>query len=96
MKLLARFNLLFIAIFAVGMAGSVWLANQFLQREADARVHEQARLMTETASAVRHYAEGQIKPLIARLQRHESTFLPQTVPTYSTIQVFQYLQKANP
>jgi len=74
----------------------VWLANQFLQREADARVHEQARLMTETASAVRHYAEGQIKPLIARLQRHESTFLPQTVPTYSTIQVFQYLQKANP
>ena len=96
MKLLTRFNLLFIAIFAVGMAGSVWLANQFLEQEAEHRVHEQAKLMTETASAVRRYAEDQIKPLIAKIQKHESTFMPQIVPTYSTIQVFHYLQKANP
>jgi hypothetical protein len=62
MKLLARFNLLFIAIFALGMAASVWLANQFLQREAEDRVQEQAQLMTETASAARRYAEQRIKP----------------------------------
>ncbi len=96
MKLLGRFNLLFIAVFAPGMVISGWLASQFLQREADDRVHEQAQLMTETASAARLYAEEQVKPLIAKLQRHESAFLPQMVPTYSAIQVFQYLHKANP
>ena len=78
------------------MAISGWLANRFLQHEADDRVHEQAQLMTETASATRRYAEEQVKPLAARLQRHESSFLPQMVPTYSAIQVFQYLHKANP
>jgi HAMP domain-containing protein len=52
--------------------------------------------MTETATAARRYAEEQVKPLIARLQKHESAFLPQTVPTYSAIQLFQYLHKANP
>ncbi len=96
MKLLARFNLLFIVVFAVGMAISVWLANQFLQKEADNRVYEQAELMTESASATRRYAEEQLKPLMAKLQKRESTFLPQSVPTYSAIQVFQYLHKANP
>ncbi len=96
MKLLGRFNLLFLAAFAIGMAASTWLANRFLEQEAEARVHEQAELMTETETAVRRYASEQVKPLVARLQKHESTFLPQTVPTYSAIQVFQYLHKANP
>ncbi len=96
MKLLGRFNLLFIAVFAPGMVISGWLANRFLQHEADDRVHEQAQLMTETASAARLYAEEQVKPLIAKVQKHESAFLPQMVPTYSAIQVFEYLHKANP
>lgn len=96
MKLLTRFNLLFIAVFAPGMLISGWLANRFLQDEAGDRVHEQAQLMIETATAARRYAEEQVKPLVARLQRHESAFLPQMVPTYSAIQIFQYLHKANP
>jgi HAMP domain-containing protein len=96
MKLLTRFNLLFIAIFGIGMAASVWLADQFLQREAEDRVHAEAELMAETASATRGYNADQVKPLLARLQKHESTFLAQSVPTYAAIQVFHYLHKQNP
>lgn len=96
MKLLTRFNLLFLAMFAVGMAASVWFANQFLEREAEDRVHAQAELMTETASAAREYTGQQVKPLLMRLQKHESTFLAQSVPTYSAIQVFRYLHAQNP
>ena len=96
MKLLVRFNLLFIAIFAVGIAVSAWLADLFLQREAEDRVRAQAELMVETASATRLYAEEQIKPLMSKLQKRDATFLPQSVPTYSAIQVFKYLHKLNP
>lgn len=96
MKLLARFNLLFIAIFGLGMAGSVWLANQFLQREAEDRVQAEADLIVQAASATRQYAEQQIKPLVTKLQKRDATFLAQSVPTYSSIQVFQYLHNANP
>ncbi len=96
MKLITRFNLLFIAIFGLGMAVSLWLANRFLQREAEDRVQAQAELIAETASATRQYTEQQVKPLLSRLQKHEANFLAQSVPTYSAIQVFEYLHKANP
>ena len=95
MKLLLRFSLLFIAIFAVGMVASVWLANVFLEREAEDRVGAQAELMAETASATRLYAEEQIKPLITKLQKRDANFLPQSVPTYSGIQVFKKLHQLN-
>lgn len=37
-----------------------------------------------------------MKPLLARLPKREATFLAQSVPTYSAIQVFKYLHNANP
>jgi len=96
MKLLTRFNLLFIAIFGSGMVASLWLANVYLQREAEDRIRTEAELIAETASATRLYTEEQVKPLLIRLQKHEATFLAQSVPTYSAIQVFDYLHRANP
>ncbi len=96
MKLLARFNLIFLISFGVGMAVAVWLANGFLQREAQDRVHAQAQLMIETASANRSYTEQQIEPLLTKVQKRDSIFLAQTVPAYSATQVFDYLHEANP
>lgn len=78
------------------MAVSLWLANGFLQREAEDRIRSESELIAETASATRQYTEEQVKPLLMRLQKRESTFLPQTVPTYSALQVFDYLHKSNP
>ena len=96
MKLIARFNLLFIFLFGLAMVVSVWGANWYLQREAEDRVRAEAELMTQTASATRLYTAEQVKPLLVKLQRRDATFVPQSVPTYSAIQVFQYLHKANP
>lgn len=96
MKLLTRFNLLFIVTFGFGMAVSLWLANTFLQRQAEDRVRSESELIAQAASATRHYTEDQVKPLLTRLQKRESKFLAQGVPTYAVLQVFQYLHKANP
>lgn len=96
MKLLARFNLIFVIVFGVGLAVAAWLANSLLQRDARDRVLETARLMMETTLATRAYTTDQIKPLLVGVQKKNSQFLPQTVPAFSAIQVFDYLHKRNP
>ena len=96
MRLLARFNLIFIIVFGAGLAVAVWLAYGFLRKDAKERVVDQARLMMETTLATRSYTTDQIKPLLTKLQRHDPTFLAQTVPAYAATQVFDYLHKRNP
>jgi HAMP domain-containing protein len=96
MKLLARFNLIFIVVFGVGTVLAIWLAGIFLRRDAKQRVLEQAKLMMETTLATRQYTTSQIKPLLEKVQQHDAVFLPQTVPAYSATQVFDYLHQRNP
>lgn len=96
MKLLARFNLIFLVVFGIGLSVAVWLAYMFLQSDARTRVREQARLMMESTLATRSYTATQVEPLMTKLQRHDSAFLPQSVPFYAATQVFKSLQKRNP
>lgn len=96
MKLLARFNLIFLVVFGIGLSVAVWLAYMFLQNDARSRVREQARLMMETTLATRSYTATQVQPLITKLQRRDSAFLPQSVPFYAATQVFDFLHKRNP
>jgi HAMP domain-containing protein len=96
MKLLARFNLIFITIFGIGTVLAVWFAYSFLRTNAKNEVLEQARLMMETTLATRSYTAVQIKPLLNKVQARDKQFLPQTVPAYSATQVFAYLHKRNP
>ncbi|HEX4751174.1 MAG TPA: DUF3365 domain-containing protein [Bryobacteraceae bacterium] len=96
MKLLARFNLIFIGVFGLGLLAAVWLANMFLQNDAKSRVREQAKLMMETTLATRNYTTSDIKPLLNRLNNANKQFLPETVPAFSATQVFSYLHHRNP
>ena len=56
MKLLLKFNLVFLLVFAVGLGASAYLARDLLQRGAHDEVVEQARLIMESAAAVSTYA----------------------------------------
>lgn len=97
MKLLARFNLIFVIVFGLGLAVAVWLAYGFLQRDAKDRVREQARLMMETTLATRNYTTTDIKPLLVKRQgRRDAPFLPETVPAFAATQVFAYIHNGNP
>ncbi len=96
MKLLARFNLIFILVFGVGTIVAVWLAYVFLKNDAKQQVLGQAKLMMETTLATRAYTTDQIQPLLKKVQARDAVFLPQTVPAYSATQVFDYLHKRNP
>ncbi len=96
MKLLWKFNLIFLLVFSVGLGVSGYFANEFLQRSARAQVSQQARLMMEAAMAARKYTTTQIKPLLETGQAHQVSFLAQTVPAFAATETFGYVQSQYP
>jgi protein-histidine pros-kinase len=94
MSLLAKFNLALIVVFSVAMVPAGWISHTLLHRSARVQVIQNARIMMETAKAVRGYTIQQVKPLIE--DRLEEKFLPQTVPAYSATEVFNSLRETYP
>ena len=85
MKLLFKFNLIFVLVMALGVAVSGWLSRAMLQQQAKAEVLGSARLMMEQASAVRAYTSGHITKLLQEQMKTE--FLPQSVPSFAATEV---------
>lgn len=94
MSLLTKFNLALTAVFALALVPAGWISHALLQESARTQVIENARIMMETALAVRTYTIQQIQPLLA--PHLEETFLPQSVPAYSATEIFNALRKSNP
>lgn len=81
MSLLVRMNLAMLIVFAIGASVAGWIAHSILQDNAKREVIDQARLMMESASAVRKYTADEIQPLLAA--QLQTDFLPQTIPSYA-------------
>lgn len=94
MKLLAKFNLVYLVVMGLGIALSGYIARNLLQNNAQQEVVESARMLMEKALAVRNYTNTQIKPLLAAQMATE--FLPQTVPSYSATEVLNTLLANHP
>ncbi len=93
MKLLVKFNLIFLLVFGLGMIPTGLLSYRFLRSSARDQVIEQARLMMQTTTSTRHYTETQIKPLLETHSELIKAFLPQTVPAYSATEIFNNLHE---
>jgi protein-histidine pros-kinase len=87
MRLVAKFNLVLLVVFALGFAASAWMSRALLQHSAREDVIQDARLIMEEAVASRDYTSSQIEPLLRRLPS-DSEFLPQTVPAYGATEQF--------
>jgi HAMP domain-containing protein len=94
MRLLLKFNLIFLVIFVAGVVGAGKVSYDLLQNNAKEEVLNHARLMLEKASAVRAYTSTQIGPLLETQLKY--TFLPQTIPAYSATEVLATLGKTFP
>lgn len=93
MGLRLKFNLVLIAVFAIGIACSGYISRRILQDNAKEEVVRNAGLMMASAQAVRSYTVQQVKPnLELQLMR---VFLPQSVPAYAATEVFNTLRKSN-
>lgn len=94
MKLLAKFNLVYLLVMSLGIAVSGYIARGLLQENAQQEVVGSARMLMEKALAVRGYTNTQVKPLLAAQMAHE--FLPQTVPSYAATEVLNALLSKHP
>jgi HAMP domain-containing protein len=94
MKLLVKFNLVFLLVFLIGLGISSLIARQLLREAAKDEVISTARLLMTGANGVSTYTATQIKPLLETQMKY--TFLPQSIPAYSAAEVLAHLQKDYP
>ncbi len=96
MKLLLKFNLIFLLLAGTGLAIVAHVAYRFLMQNAKAQVVQQAQLMMESARATRDYTSEELKPLLQKIAGHSDEFIPQTVPAYGATQSFARLRTRYP
>jgi len=94
MKLIIKFNLVFIAVFLIGLGIAAYVADRLLQHNAREEMLHSARLVMEAALATRGYTSTQVGPLLQTQMKYG--FLPQSVPAYSATEVFNGLRKKFP
>src|SRR5262245_46512523 len=94
MKLIVKFNLVFIVVFLLGLAAAGYVSQELLQRNARDEIVQSARLVMESALANRAYTSTQVGPLLQTQMKY--SFLPQSVPAYSATEVFNGVRKAFP
>src|SRR6202012_1979231 len=96
MKLLAKFNLLLIVVFGLGLTLIAINARSFLMDDAKKVVLNQAELMAASSRATRDYTDQEITPILENTPQHLNTFLPQTIPFYAATVTFNRLRKTFP
>ena len=94
MKLLLKFNLVFLVVFAVGLGVAGYVARTLLQQGAHQEVLDRARILMDNALAVSMYTATQVAPLLETQMKY--TFLPQSVPAYSATEVLNKLKEKHP
>ena len=94
MKLLLKFNLVFVLIFLLGLVATGTMTRRMLERNAQQETLQQARLLLEKALAVRSYTSTQVAPLLETQMKY--AFLPQSVPAFSATEVLARIQKNHP
>jgi len=94
MKLMWKFNIVLLALFAVGFVLTGFISYSVLQANAREEILDNARVMMESALASRSYTNSQVTPLLETQLRY--SFLPQSVPDYAATEQFNDLRKKYP
>jgi len=94
MKLIVKFNLVFILVFLLGLVAAGYASHELLQKNARDEIVQSARLVMESALSMRAYTSTQVGPLLQTQMKYH--FLPQSVPAYSATEVFSGLRKKFP
>jgi HAMP domain-containing protein len=95
MKLMGKFNSIFILIFGVMIAAAGVVLHSFFESNARKQVLEQARLMMEASLSVRTYTSKEIDPLLQSLAG-DREFYAQSVPAFAAMESSQYMHAKNP
>ncbi|QYF95743.1 DUF3365 domain-containing protein [Massilia sp. PAMC28688] len=90
----AKFNIVFLTIFAVGFGATSLVTNHLLQENAREETLQSARVLMQSALAARSYTAAQIVPLLETRLKYE--FLPQSIPSFAATEHLGQLLKQYP
>ena len=94
MKLMIKFNLVFVVVFILGLAISGGISYKLLLDGARDEILQNARVMMESANAQWKYTAKEVQPLLETQMRY--TFMPQSVPAYAAAASFNILHQDYP
>jgi len=94
MKLLLKFNLVMVALFAIAIAATAAVSRDLLQRNAREEIYDNAKLLIESALAVRDYTSRNIAPLLETQIKYE--FRPEMVSAFSAIELLRNVRETHP
>lgn len=81
MGLRTKFNLVFLTVFLIGLAGAGFVLDRLVKDNARDEVLQEARIMLEAANGIRAYTTKEIDPLIVPMNAEK--FLPASVPGFA-------------
>jgi HAMP domain-containing protein len=90
MKLLLKFNLVLLVLFAAAIGAAGVISWNLVQNNAREEVYYNAKLLIDSASAVRQYTLKRIYPLLLTQVKYE--FRPEMVSAFSAIEVLKILR----
>lgn len=94
MGLRTKFNLTLFIVFLFGLVLSGAASYRNVQQNVRDVVIQNARIMRESAQAIRDYTAQEIRPLLELQSSHQ--FLPHTVPSFAAQTNFRQLQESFP
>lgn len=93
MGLRLKFNLVLLAVFAIGLAVSGYVSYDLLHKNARDEVLRNAGVMMEAALSTRSYTVNNVRPkLIAK----EDEFLPESLPAFAAVEVMGKIRAKYP
>lgn len=96
MKLLAKFNLILLVVFAIGGLIISQLARSFLLTSAKNDVQAQGQLMLASAKSIRDYVGQRVSPLLEQNPQQQTHFLAESIPFFAANATFNILRKGYP
>jgi len=93
MGLRLKFNLVLIAVFAIGLGVTGYVSYELLHRNAREEVLRNAGVMMEAALSMRGYTVGHVRP---NLLVDPDKFLPESVPAFGATEIMNLLRKKYP
>jgi protein-histidine pros-kinase len=91
-QILIKINIALVVVFLAALVASYSIVQRLLLQNAQLEIQDNARIMMESAMAVRTYTDSQIAPVLGK----QSQFLPQLVPSYAATEYFNNLRKSHP
>ena len=97
MGLIKKFNLIFSAIFLIGLLSTGYLFYMTEMIKAKDTAILEAELIIETAFASRKYTYEEIEPLFTQhIYGSEDNFFPQVIPVYAANRIFEIIRDKYP